>query len=95
MTGGLVNLDLGKYTIEILGTSPQNQMINFSIGYYDEFNSKQIAVNFNDLPIQKSTNSIISKKIFNLENDIQNAEFFIDVNEDNKLKISEIRLQRI
>ena len=95
LTGGLVNLDLGKYTIEILGTSPQNQMINFSIGYYDEFNSKQIAVNFNDLPIQKSTNSIISKKIFNLENDIQNAEFFIDVNEDNKLKISEIRLQRI
>lgn len=93
--GGDINLHAGKYSMEIFGTSPQIQNIDFSIGYFDEFNTKQILLNFQDLKIAKSENSIISKKTFSINKPIENAELFIDVDENNKLKVSEIKLQKI
>lgn len=95
LKGGEINLNAGKYAIEISGTSPLTQAIDVSIGYFDEFNTRQIILDFKGLKVTKSEDSIFSKKTFNLNKDIKDAEFFIDVNEDNKLKISEIRLQRI
>lgn len=95
LKGGEINLSSGKYSLEIAGTSPLNQTLDVAIGYFDDFNTQQILLDFKDLKVTKSEDSIITKKTFLIETDIKDAAFFINVSENNKLKISEIKLQKI
>lgn len=92
LQGGNLNLDAGKYTLEIFGSAPLSQNINFSIGYLDEFNTQQSHVEFKTLKIEQTKDSTLTKKTFTLKQAIKNAEFFVNVNEHNKLKLSEVKL---
>lgn len=92
LQGGNLKLDAGKYTLEIFGSAPLSQNIEFSIGYFDEFNTQQSHVEFKTLKIDKSENSILTQKSFTLKQGIKNAEFFVNVDQNNKLKLSEVKL---